>query len=589
MFLKQQKLLDYLTQKCKAKISEKILAFWEDEFCNVPLHQFLIQNRIFTRPEIDKILLHLEFDDPSQARLWSSLPNLHVIEKEAVGGMGFIYKVMDKKSHIYYALKLINTDMAYDDKSLLERFEREVEIVKSFSHPNIVKYVDSFFLGKKRCICFEWIDGPNLEQYIQMHGKMSEWQAVSILSEIVVAMCSYSARGILHRDIKPSNILLPVDGPPKLSDFGISRCNGIQKSALTRDFIGSPAFCSPEQIMESSDQLDIRSDIYSWGMTLYYCLAGNNPYSNTGSSRIDKMKTVGKTLNIDISGISEDMKELLRKTMAYAREDRFSSTAILGESIKKWKQWKFIPLTNNKESQPLLTDMYYDFRTEVEICPSGVILKYASDKTPPKRKFSLQKIRNEIRVSTKAAGSLSVNGHIIPASELFVLSCGDILECDQIKLKLERAIKNEATTKMWRVKVYDSLWQFGIFFSPEGLTMKELEPKDIPSVLPFGQEIPFEFFSDLIKNPKQEILVGRDPGEDQWCVWNDRFAGYASISRKVHAALRVENRMLYIQDRKSSGGTWINNEKLSEEWQQIAEPCEIKLGNFVLMLDIEKK
>jgi serine/threonine protein kinase len=198
------------------------------------------------------------------------------------GGMGCVYKVLDRQQGgRVLAIKELRPGRMYGEKSreALIQFQTEAQILTRLTHPNLPKVYDYFSLSGAHYIVMEHIKGSSLEQVLSARrGKpVDERLALSWALQICRAMHFLSVqrpRPIVFRDLKPSNIMINRDNRIKLIDFGIARFFKEDKQEDTFVY-GTPGYAAPEQY--GSGQTDARSDIFSLGATLHYCLTGRNP------------------------------------------------------------------------------------------------------------------------------------------------------------------------------------------------------------------------------------------------------------------------------------------------------------------------
>lgn len=196
------------------------------------------------------------------------------------GGMGVVYRAHDTKLNRTVAIKFISD--ALSDAAARRRFQREAQMASSLNHPHILTVHDAGEFEGRQYLVTEYVDGGTLEDWIGS-ARRTWQQIVQLLLGIADGLAAAHQAGILHRDIKPSNILVARNGYAKLADFGLARLTespsgeaASTDSTLTGVVIGTIAYMSPEQA--SGQQLDARSDIFSFGIVLYEALVGSRPF-----------------------------------------------------------------------------------------------------------------------------------------------------------------------------------------------------------------------------------------------------------------------------------------------------------------------
>lgn len=249
-----------------------------------------------------------------------------VVSKLGAGGMGVVYAARSRQSGQQVALKVLPSHLAHDNE-YVERFLREVAIMQELDHPNIVSCVDVGF-DEDRGIYFcamEYVEGQTLQELLERKGVVEEREALTITLQIAQATQDAYYRGLIHRDIKPGNIIITPEGVPKLLDLGLARDVSGEDVDLTLSgaFVGSPFYASPEQA-RGDRTLDIRTDIYSLGATLYHMVTGEPPFSGQSFAEI-----LAKHLKEELpwpSNINPDVSErtskLIEKMMAKDPADR---------------------------------------------------------------------------------------------------------------------------------------------------------------------------------------------------------------------------------------------------------------------------
>lgn len=201
------------------------------------------------------------------------------------GAMGITYKAYDTNLRFAVALKVINS--AYlQNETARQRFLREARAAAGLRHPNVASV---FNLGTDENNYFyvmEFVEGETLEVVVKRKGSLEPIEALNITQQVARALGAAAKQRLVHRDLKPSNLMLVDDEGElvvKVIDFGLAKTAKEMtddSAALTvQGFIGTPHFASPEQVEEG--EVDVRSDIYSLGATLYFMLTGKAPFSGS--------------------------------------------------------------------------------------------------------------------------------------------------------------------------------------------------------------------------------------------------------------------------------------------------------------------
>ncbi|HYG76330.1 MAG TPA: serine/threonine-protein kinase, partial [Planctomycetota bacterium] len=264
-----------------------------------------------------------------------------LISKIGQGGMGAVFKARQKSLDRIVALKVLPPSIAKDAK-FIERFQREARACAKLNHPNIVQGVD---VGKDEAtgvwyFAMEFIDGASALKLLKSQGTVPEERALEIARDVARALECAAANGIVHRDIKPDNILLTSRGDAKLADLGLAKqMNKAEDASLTQSgqAIGTPYYMAPEQVRGASAEIDIRTDIYALGGTLYHLVTGQPPYSGETSALIMSRHLTEPPPKASKTNpkVSEACSRLIEKMMQKEREKRVQSPAELIEQIEK--------------------------------------------------------------------------------------------------------------------------------------------------------------------------------------------------------------------------------------------------------------
>jgi len=196
-----------------------------------------------------------------------------------IGGMGTVFLAVDDRLRRHIALKILSPSLSAEPASV-QRFQNEACAAAKLDHDNIARV---FFYGEEsglHYIAYEFVPGSNLREVIQLRGKLDPAEAVNYTIQLAGALSHTSAAGIVHRDIKPSNILITPQRRAKLVDLGLARhesqVNSVELT-VAGTTLGTFDYISPEQAKDPRN-VDVRSDIYSLGCTLYHMLTGEPPY-----------------------------------------------------------------------------------------------------------------------------------------------------------------------------------------------------------------------------------------------------------------------------------------------------------------------
>jgi serine/threonine-protein kinase len=203
-------------------------------------------------------------------------------EKIGEGGMGVVYKARYVVNDKTVAVKILPADVT--DETLLGRFEREVEILKTLRHPNIVYCFGGSCENKRRYYAMELVDGGTLDDLLKRRGRLP-WELVVEYAKQMCAGLAYAhERGVVHRDVKPGNFLLTTDGKLKLSDFGLATLVAGRRVTAAGRTAGTYEYMAPEQI--TGKELSTRTDLYALGCVLFELLTGRPPFIGGASAEI---------------------------------------------------------------------------------------------------------------------------------------------------------------------------------------------------------------------------------------------------------------------------------------------------------------
>ncbi len=304
-------------------------------------HEISIADYLSQYPALQREDLEQQIDrTDGVSRLSASKPLLDTgkrigdyVIKECIGqgGMGQVYRARHELMGREVAIKVL-LERVGADPIAQRRFEREVRWVAKMSHPNIVTAYDARLSDGMLCLVTEWIDGQDLAAVVADNGSLAVAEALDYSTQAAAGLDYAHGLGYIHRDVKPGNLLLDRNGNVKLLDLGLAKLRmGFEDEGspetLTKSIqiVGTAAYLSPEQA-RAPEKVDVRSDIYSLGCTLFFLLTGKPPYS--GSTPLDTLlshvnrETPAVTDWLDENQVPDRLNELVASMMAKSPSDR---------------------------------------------------------------------------------------------------------------------------------------------------------------------------------------------------------------------------------------------------------------------------
>jgi len=260
------------------------------------------------------------------------------------GGMGEVYEAEHTESGRRVALKVLGRTLGLPEDR--QRFLREGKLAAQISHPRCVYIYGTEEIDGTLVISMELVPGGTLKERVDDEGPLEVTKAVDALLQMIDGLEAAEAKGVLHRDIKPANCFLDSDGSVKIGDFGLSISTYARdETQLTTAgaVLGTPAYASPEQL--KGRELDVRSDIYSVGATLYWLLTGQTPF--TGRNVVEQIAQIMGETPASPSELRPEVPAGLARVILRALEKepaaRFSSYAELRAALEPFGSAELAP------------------------------------------------------------------------------------------------------------------------------------------------------------------------------------------------------------------------------------------------------
>jgi serine/threonine protein kinase len=247
-----------------------------------------------------------------------------IIEEVGRGGMGNVYKALDKELGEKVALKLLKPEIAADDR-LIERFRNELRFARKITHKNVCRMYDLSKFERTPYITMEYVSGEDLKTTLRRVGPLSTGKAVYISKQVCEGLSEAHKLGVVHRDLKPQNIMIDKKGHAHIMDFGIARSMKAKGVTTSGMMIGTPDYMSPEQV--EGKPVDVRADIYAMGVILYEMSTGTTPFHGDTALSVAIKHTREKPRNPrELNDqIPIQLSNIILKCMEKNREKRYQN------------------------------------------------------------------------------------------------------------------------------------------------------------------------------------------------------------------------------------------------------------------------
>lgn len=291
------------------------------------LHGLLVKKGLVSQRQADDLLHVL-----AQKQFPKHIGGFEIIEAVGKGGMHTVYRARQVSMDRIVALKILSPKVA-DNETYVGRLFKEARAVAKLSHPNIIQGIDVGEDSGYYYFAAEFVDGESLADRLNGGQRLGEAEALKIAEQVCLALAHIQQHAsMIHGDIKPANIMLTRDGTAKLADLGLARAIG----GSERISAGSPHYISPEQARNSPD-VDVRSDIYSLGATLFHMITGSPPYTGSDAKAVVREHISAPVPAVRIPGAqpSAGISKLITTMLAKDPAERYQTPDELLDDIRR--------------------------------------------------------------------------------------------------------------------------------------------------------------------------------------------------------------------------------------------------------------
>ena len=252
-----------------------------------------------------------------------NIPGYELISKIGQGAMGTVFKAKQVSMDRVVAIKVLSSKYS-KDRVFVERFLREARAVAKLNHENIITGIDVGEANGHHFSVMEFVDGAPVTGLMKRDGRLDEQRCLKIGIQVARALSHAHKHGIVHRDVKPENIMLTSTGGAKLCDLGLAKqTKGDADVTMDGTSVGTPNYISPEQA-RGEEKIDIRSDIYSLGASLYHMAVGGPPFSGANPMVVmtKHVTEFAEPPKKRCPSLSEGFSNLVMRMMQKRREER---------------------------------------------------------------------------------------------------------------------------------------------------------------------------------------------------------------------------------------------------------------------------
>lgn len=295
-----------------------------------PIGEILLERGYLTEEDAKRINETVE-----KVRQQFRIPGFKLLKRLGRGSMGTVYKARQLNLDRLVAIKILASFLS-ENTAFVKRFLKEARVIGKLNHPNIVQGFDAGEVDGTYYFAMEYCSGPTVLTLLQRGGALDQDRSLRIALQVARALEHAASQGLVHRDVKPDNIMIVQGGVAKLCDLGlakdVSRGSGSTEKGAT---LGTPNYISPEQARGDAN-VDIRSDIYSLGATLYHMVTGVPPFDGPNPTVI-----MVKHLNepplpprVRNREIDARLQPIIMKMLAKNPDDRYQTPSDLVRDLQ---------------------------------------------------------------------------------------------------------------------------------------------------------------------------------------------------------------------------------------------------------------
>lgn len=265
-----------------------------------------------------------------------TISHYKIVEKLGEGGMGVVYKAHDTQLDRYVALKFL-PHYLNSEPAEKERFYHEARATSALNHPNITTIHEISEHDHQLYIAMEFVEGTTLKKMVE-HGSPPAKAILDIAIQVCDGLAMAHEKGIVHRDIKSDNIMITPKGQVKVMDFGLAKVKGSVKLTRAGSTLGTAAYMSPEQAL--AEDVDHRSDIFSFGVVLYELLTAHLPFRGDHLAAVtySLINEEPQPLRQFNQGVSQDMERIVFKALEKDRQERYQHIEDMQADLRKEKK-----------------------------------------------------------------------------------------------------------------------------------------------------------------------------------------------------------------------------------------------------------